>query len=57
MIDKDNDGKITKNELKSVLQLESADDKLIADLMSKADTNNDGVIDYQEFLNFMGYKK
>ena len=57
MIDKDNDGKITKNELKSVLQLESADDKLIADLMSKADTSNDGVIDYQEFLNFMGYKK
>ena len=57
MIDKDNDGKITKNELKSVLQLESADDKLIADLMSKADTDNDGVINYQEFLNFMGYKK
>ena len=57
MIDKDNNGKITKNELKSVLQLESADDKLIADLMSKADTDNDGVIDYQDFLNFMGYKK
>ena len=57
MMDKDNDGKITKNELKSVLQMESADDKLIADLMNKADTNNDGVIDYQEFLNFMGYQK
>ena len=57
MMDKDNDGKITRDELKSVLKLESADDKLIADLMNKADTNKDGVIDYQEFLNFMGYKK
>ena len=57
MMDKDNDGKNTKNELKSVLKLESADDKLIANLMNKAGTNNDGVIDYQEFLNFMGYQK
>ena len=57
MMDKDNDGKITKDELKSILKLESADDKLIEDLMNKADTNKDGVIDYEEFLNFMGYQK
>ena len=56
MLDKNNDGKITKEELMNVLKLEPADDKYVTDLIKSADSNNDGVIDYKEFLDFMGYK-
>ncbi len=56
MLDKDNDGKITKEELISILKLESKDDEYVSELMKNADTNKDGVIDYKEFLNLMGYK-
>ena len=56
MLDKDRDGKITKEELMNVLKLEPADDKYVIDLIKSADSNNDGVIDYKEFLDFMGYK-
>ena len=57
MLDNDNDGKITKEELMNVLKLESTDDKYVTDLIKSADANNDGVIDYKEFLDFIGYKK
>ena len=56
MLDKDRNGRITKEELMNVLKLEPADDKYVIDLIKSADSNNDGVIDYKEFLDFMGYK-
>ena len=55
--DKEGNGKITKDELMSVLKMEPSDDKYIAELIENADKNGDGVIDYKEFLEFMGYKK
>ena len=56
MFDKDNTGKITKNDLMSVLKLEN-NDQYVNDLIKNADKNGDGVIDYKEFLEFMGFKK
>ena len=55
--DLDNDGKITKEEILSVLKLEPNKDTFVKDLIKNADTNKDGVIDYKEFLEFMGLKK
>jgi calcium-dependent protein kinase len=57
MFDKDNTGKITKNDLMSVLKLENKNDQYVNDLIKHADKNGDGVIDYKEFLEFMGFKK
>ena len=57
MLDKDHNGKITKDEIMSVLKLEPSEDKYIKELIKKADKNDDGVIDYKEFLEFMGLKK
>ena len=56
-LDKDHNGKITKDELMKVLKLEGSNDKYVAELIKKADRNNDGVIDYKEFLEFMGFQK
>ena len=56
-LDKDHNGKITKDELMSVLKLEPTDDQYVAELIKNADKNNDGVIDYKDFLEFMGLKK
>ena len=56
-LDKDHNGKITKDELMSVLKLEPTDDQYVSELIKNADQNNDGVIDYKEFLEFMGLKK
>ena len=55
--DKEGNGKITKDELMSVLKMEPSDDKYIAELIRNADKNEDGVIDYKEFIEFMGFKK
>ena len=41
----------------NILKMEPKNDKYISDLMKNADLNGDGVIDYKEFLEFMGYKK
>ena len=57
MFDKEGNGKITKDELMSVLKMEPSGDKYISELINNADKNGDGVIDYKEFLDFMGYKK
>ena len=57
MLDKESNGKITKDELMNVLKMEPNDDKYIAEVIKNADLNGDGVIDYKEFLEFMGYKK
>ena len=56
MLDKNNDGKISKEEIKGILRLESKD-QIITDLMAKVDTNKDGEIDYKDFLDFMGAEK
>ena len=53
----DHNGKITKDELMSVLKLEPTDDQYVSELIKNADKNNDGVVDYKEFLEFMGLKK
>ncbi len=52
MLDKNNNGKIGKEEIKGILRLESKD-KIITDLIEKAESNQDGEINYTEFLNFM----
>ena len=57
MFDKKGNGKITKDELMSVLKMEPSDDKYVSELIKKADKNGDGVIDYKEFLELMGIKK
>lgn len=41
----------------SVLKLEPTDDQYVSELIKNADKNNDGVVDYKEFLEFMGLKK
>ena len=57
MLDKDHDGKITKKELMDTLKLQPTVDQYVMQLMKNADQNNDGIIDYREFLEFMGLKK
>ncbi len=57
MLDKDHTGKITKEGLMSVLKLEPDNDQYVTELIKNADKNGDGVIDYKEFLEFMGFKK
>ena len=56
-LDIDHNGKITKNELMSVLKLEANNDKFVTELIKQADKNSDGVIDYKEFLEFMGFQQ
>ena len=57
MLDKEKKGKITKDELKQVLNLESSDDEYIVELMKAVDTNKDGYIDQNEFFKLMGYNE
>ena len=57
MLDKQKNGKISKQDIMDVLKLEPKDSKYIAELMKSADSNGDGFIDYKEFLLFMGYEK
>ena len=56
-LDKEHTGKISKNALMSVLRLQSKDDSYVNELIKIADKNQDGAIDYKEFLEFMGYQK
>ena len=51
--DKDNSGKITKSEIMNLLKLEEESNERIAELIKDIDTNGDGEIDYNEFLNMM----
>ena len=55
--DKDHNGKITKEEIMKVLKLQTDNDSYISELIKKADKKGDGVIDYKEFLEFMGFQK
>ena len=52
-LDTDGSGKIGRNEIKRILNSEN-DDK-IDELIKKIDKNGDGEIDYNEFLDMMGY--
>lgn len=53
VFDKDNNGIITKDEIMSVLQIENDENKEIENLIRKVDKNGDGVIDKNEFDEFM----
>ena len=57
MLDKDNNGHITKEELMEVLRTEKNQEKEIENYIKQADKNGDGIIDYIEFLQLMGYEK
>ena len=56
MLDKDNNGKITKEELMEVLKTEKSQEKEIEKYIKIADINGDGIIDYTEFLKLMGFE-
>ena len=54
--DKNGDGKISKDELKSVLMGDGAsltNDEEIDAIIKKVDKNGDGVIDYNELIDLM----
>ena len=55
ILDKDNDGKITKEEIMDVLKSEKSQEKVIENLIKEVDTNGDGTIDYGEFMRLMGF--
>ena len=57
MLDKDNNGKISKEELMEVLKLKKEYVKEIEKYIKAADKNGDGNIDYTEFLQLMGYEE
>ena len=54
-LDSDRDCKITKEELMKILRLQPKEDKFAIKLIELADKNGDGVIDYKEFLQMMGF--
>ncbi len=53
--DKDGSGTISLDELKACLQSEdfTIDDPTITSLLKEVDINNDGVVDYKEFIDMM----
>lgn len=57
MLDKDDDGKISKEEIKKVLNNEDFNEKDLTELISKFDLDNDGLIDYDEFVTNMSNLK
>ena len=56
-LDKDKCGKINKEEIKSVLIKKNVDDEIINKLIKKYDQNFDECINYNEFLDMMGYDR
>jgi len=60
VFDKNNDGKISPEELKEVLATDDVKEVCvanIADLMKEIDTSGDGYIDFQEFMHMMNPDK
>lgn len=51
-LDKDNSGKISSEEVRSIMQGD-IDDQKLKELIKIYDTNNDGEIDYNEFIMMM----
>lgn len=58
LFDKDNDGKITTRELGTVMRLlgQNPLELELKDLVNEVDMNNDGTIDFPEFLTMMARK-
>lgn len=58
--DKDQNGKIEKDELQQILQgseLNHVETNIIKDILMEWDQNSDGVIDRDEFFRCMSYKR
>ena len=53
VFDRDNDGVMTKEDIMTVLQLKNDDNKELDKIIKKIDKNGDGVIDKDEFEEFM----
>lgn len=53
IVDSDNSGYITPEELKNFLHFEDKNEKLIMDMIKEVDKNKDGVISYGEFVAMM----
>ena len=53
--DKDGCGRISKKELMNVLKLDNSKEKEVENIIKMADKDGDGVINYKEFLELMGY--
>ena len=53
ILDKDKNGKISKNELKKALNNEDIDEEELNQFIKKFDLNGDGEIDYVEFITNM----
>lgn len=52
--DKDGSGKISLEEVKQILKVNNDDSKSIEEMVKSFDVDNDGEIDYNEFLTMMG---
>ena len=55
LFDKKGTGKITKEEIMKVLNLDKSKEKEIEKVIALADKDKDGAINYKEFLELMGY--
>ena len=55
MFDKDNCGKITKEELMEVLKADKSQELEVENIIRQVDKNGEGSINYKEFLELMGY--
>ena len=55
LFDENNTGKITKEELMQVLNLDKDKEKEAEKLIKEADKEGNGIIDYKHFLELMGY--
>ena len=51
--DKNNDGKISKDEFMDMLKVGKEDEKKVEELIKLADKNGDGMVDYKEFVDTM----
>ena len=56
LYDKDGSGKISLKELIDTLGNSGLDEKLFSEMISIADKNNDGEIDFEEFKELMKIK-
>ena len=53
LFDKDNSGTITADEIKEVIGSQLAEEQVWADLLRQADSDGNGEIDIEEFINLM----
>lgn len=54
LFDKNGNGKISKNEMKEILNVTQEDEHKIEEIFKSIDINDDGEIDFNEFLILMG---